>query len=284
MRSHQRAGEAIAAGLFDDELVPVTLAGGTMHTVDETVRPATTAEGLAGLRPSFRTEEMVARFPELDWVITPGNSSPLTDGASAVLITSEERAAQLGLRARARFHTFAVVGDDPLFMLTGPIPATRRALEKSGLGLDDIDVYEVNEAFASVPLAWAHELGADLDKLNPRGGAISLGHALGSSGARVLATMINHLEASRMAGHRVRRTGADAQGGRRHRGDRHRHERGGCNILRIGNEHAIPTGVLEPTCRPPDGQRRCRLNKTPQFDCHRLISPRIGRRRGASRN
>ena len=195
-RSHQLAGTAIAAGMFESELVPVTAAGGAPHTVDETVRPATTAEKLAGLAPSFRTEELVARFPELNWVITPGNSSPLTDGASAVLIMSEERAGQLGLRARARFHTFAVVGDDPLLMLTGPIPATRRVLEKAGLSIDDIDVYEVNEAFAPVPLAWARDLGADPAKLNPRGGAIALGHALGSSGTRLLTTMVNYLEAT----------------------------------------------------------------------------------------
>ncbi|MCU1646929.1 MAG: Acetyl-CoA C-acetyltransferase, partial [Nocardia sp.] len=124
----------------------------------------------------------------------PGNSSPLTDGASAALIMSEEKAAQLGLRARARFHSFSVVGDDPLLMLTAVIPATRKVLARAGLTIDDIDAYEVNEAFAPVPLVWAHELGADLAKLNPRGGAISLGHPLGASGVRILATMLNHLE------------------------------------------------------------------------------------------
>jgi acetyl-CoA acyltransferase len=193
-RSHRLASETAAAGGFDREILPVPLSDGTSHTGDETVRSSTTAEGLAGLRPSFRTDDAAARFPEIDWQITPGNSSPLTDGASAMLIMSEERAAALGLTPRARFHSFAVAGDDPLMMLTGPIPATRQVLERSGLSLDDIDVYEVNEAFASVPLAWAREFGADPEKLNPRGGAIALGHALGASGTRLMTTMLHHLE------------------------------------------------------------------------------------------
>jgi acetyl-CoA acyltransferase len=192
-QSHQRAARAIAAGGFDHEIVPVAVDGG-LHAADETVRPGTTAEGLARMRPSFRTDKMAARFPEIDWKITPGNSSPLTDGASAVLIMSEQRAAELGLRARARFHSFAVTGDDPLLMLTAPIPATRKILARSGLSLDEIDAYEVNEAFAPVPLAWAAEFGADPARLNPRGGAIALGHALGSSGTRLLVTLLNHLE------------------------------------------------------------------------------------------
>jgi acetyl-CoA acyltransferase len=190
-QSHARAAAAAAAGFFDGALLPV----GEVAT-DETVRPGTTAETLAGLPPAFRTEAMAERFPELEWRITAGTSSPLTDGASAALIMSEERALALGLVPRARFHAFAVVGDDPLMMLTGPIPATRRILERSGLALDEIDAYEVNEAFASVPLAWAAELGADLARLNPRGGAIALGHALGSSGTRLLGTLLAHLEAT----------------------------------------------------------------------------------------
>ncbi|AUM19389.1 thiolase family protein [Rhodococcus ruber] len=199
-QSHQRAAEAIAAGFFDREIVPITVtdaAGAQVrHTVDETVRAATTVEGLAGLKPSFYTEAYAQRFPEAQWHITPGNSSPLSDGASAALIMSEEAAAKLGLTPRARFHSFAVAGDDPLFMLTAPIPATRKILAKSGLSIDDIDAYEVNEAFAPVPLMWAHEFGADPAKLNPRGGAIALGHALGSSGTRLLTTLVNHLEAT----------------------------------------------------------------------------------------
>jgi acetyl-CoA acyltransferase len=138
----------------------------------------------------------VARFPDLEWNITPGNSSPLTDAASAALIMSEKKAHELGLTPRARFHAFAVVGDDPLMMLTGPIPATRRVLERSGLGLDDLDAYEVNEAFASVPLAWAREVDADAAKLNPWGGAIALGHAVGASGTRLLGTLVAYLEAT----------------------------------------------------------------------------------------
>jgi acetyl-CoA acyltransferase len=191
--SHRRAAATAATGGFEAEIIPVETEAGPV-AADETVRPGTTAAGLAGLRPSFRTDEMAARFPEISWTITPGNSSPLTDGASAVLITSEEAAARLGLRARARFHAFSVTGDDPLLMLTGPVPATRKILDRCGLALDDIDAYEVNEAFAPVPLAWAAEFGADPARLNPRGGAIALGHALGSSGTRLLVTMLNHLE------------------------------------------------------------------------------------------
>lgn len=197
-QSHQRAAAAAANGAFDREIVPiaVTDADGrrTEHRVDETVRGSTTVDGLAGLRPSFRTDEFAARFPDAPWHITPGNSSPLTDGASAVLIMSEKVAAELDLTPRARFHSFAVLGDDPLMMLTAPIPATRKVLDRAGLGIDDLDAYEVNEAFAPVPLAWAHELGADPAKLNPLGGAIALGHALGSSGTRLLTTLVNHLE------------------------------------------------------------------------------------------
>ncbi|MGV5045949.1 thiolase family protein [Rhodococcus pyridinivorans] len=199
-QSHQRAAAAHEAGRFDKEIVPITVenAAGEQveHTVDETLRASTTAEGLAGLKPSFYTEEYAARFPEAQWVITPGNSSPLTDGASAALIMSEEMANKLGLTPRARFHSFSVAGDDPVFMLTAPIPATQKVLARAGLGIDDIDAYEVNEAFAPVPLAWAHELGADPAKLNPWGGAIALGHALGSSGTRLLSTLVNHLEAT----------------------------------------------------------------------------------------
>lgn len=199
-QSHQRAAEAAAKGLFDKEILPISVtnaAGETVsHIVDETVRASTTAEGLAGLKPSFYSEKYAQRFPEAQWSITPGNSSPLTDGASAALIMSEEMASKLGLTPRARFHSFSVAGDDPIFMLTAPIPATHKVLARAGLSIDDIDTYEVNEAFAPVPLAWAHEFGADPAKLNPWGSAIALGHALGSSGTRLLTTMVNHLEAT----------------------------------------------------------------------------------------
>jgi len=195
-RSHTRAAAYAVDGGFDKDIIPVTLPDGSPHTVDETVRASTTVQSLAGLRPSFHTEEMAARYPEIGWVITPGNSSPLTDGASAALIMSEEKAAALGLTPRARFHTFAVVGSDPEIMLTGPIPATHKALDRSGLALADIDAYEVNEAFASVPLAWAAEFDADEDRLNPCGGAIALGHPLGGSGTRLLSTLLNYLEST----------------------------------------------------------------------------------------
>ncbi|WP_151484598.1 thiolase family protein [Streptomyces albicerus] len=190
-RSHRRAAVTAAAGGFDDEIVPV---GG--HAVDETVRPSTTLEGLAGLDPSFTDPAIAARFPEIDWSITPGNSSPLTDGASAALIMSEQRAVALGLRPRARFHSFAVTGSDPLLVLTGVVPATHRLLARSGLSIDAIDTYEVNEAFAPVPLIWQREFDADPHRLNPRGGAIALGHPLGASGTRLLTTLVNHLEAT----------------------------------------------------------------------------------------
>jgi acetyl-CoA acyltransferase len=185
-RSHRLA----AASDFSREILPIG-----DFAVDETLRPSTTVEGLAGLKPAFYDEEIAKRFPEItDWRITPGNSSPLTDGASAVLIMSEKKAAELGLTPRARFTNFAVVGSDPIEMLSGVIPATRRILSRSGLSIEDIDTFEVNEAFAPVVLAWQHDVGADPAKVNPRGGAIALGHALGSSGTRLLGTMVNTLE------------------------------------------------------------------------------------------
>src|SRR5690606_10079762 len=156
-----------------------------LHRVDETVRPGTTMEKLAALEPSFKDPAVAERFPEIEWRITPGNSSPLTDGASAALIMRADLAERLGLPARARFRAFSVVGDGPLLRLTGPVRGTRQVLERAGLTIDDLDAYEVNEAFAPVPLVWQRELGADPERLNPRGGAIALGHALGSSGTRL---------------------------------------------------------------------------------------------------
>lgn len=195
-RSHRLAGEAIASGAFDRETVAIRRPDGSSHTVNETVRNQTTADGLAALRPSFASPELEARFPEIEWSITAGNSSPLTDAASAVLIMSEDRARELGLTPRARFHSFAVTGSDPLLMLTGVIPATVKVLRKAGLTIDDIDTFEVNEAFAPVALAWLADTAADPSKLNPAGGAIALGHALGASGTRLLTTMLTNLEAS----------------------------------------------------------------------------------------
>jgi acetyl-CoA acyltransferase len=194
-RSHRRAADA--AGFFRDEIEPVQIfneSGEHVVSSDETIRASTTVEGLAGLRPSFTDPALAARFPEIDWKITPGNSSPLTDGASAVLIASPAAVHQHGLRPRARFHGFSVVGSSPLYMLDGPVPATQKVLTRTGLTIEDLDSYEVNEAFAPVPLLWQQELNADPDRLNPRGGAIALGHPLGASGTRLLTTLVHHLE------------------------------------------------------------------------------------------
>lgn len=193
--SQQRAAATAAAGGFDREIVPIAVPGAdALVTADETIRPGTTAEGIGRLRPAFRTDELAARFPELDWRLTPASSSQLSDGASAVLIASERAAARLGLADRARFRGFHACGDDPVLMLTGPIAATRTILKRTGIGLGELDRYEVNEAFASVPLAWQAELEADPAKLNPRGGAIALGHPLGATGVRLLTTMLHALE------------------------------------------------------------------------------------------
>jgi acetyl-CoA acyltransferase len=192
--SHARAAQARTSGLFTAEIAPIIAPDGTKVTDDETIREGTTAEKLSELRPAFASDEMRERFPALDWKITAGNSSQLTDGAAAVLLMSEERAAQLNLRPRARIVASAVVGDDPTLMLTGPIPATHRVLQRSGLDIGDIDAVEINEAFASVPLAWMREFPIDAARVNPHGGAIALGHPLGASGTRLLTTLLNHLD------------------------------------------------------------------------------------------
>src|SRR5690606_18565235 len=160
---------------------------------DETIRPATTAERLSELRPSFQDDALKQRFPEINWSITAGNASQITDGASALLIMSESLANKLGLKPLARFVSFDVCGDSPLTMLTAPIPSSKRALQKAGMSVDQIDHFEVNEAFAPVPLAWRKELDADPQRLNPRGGAIALGHPLGASGARLMTTLVHAL-------------------------------------------------------------------------------------------
>ncbi len=197
LTSQQRAAAAREAGRFDHEIVPLKVAGphGAQVVVaaDEGIRESS-LDGLAKLSPAFRSEAMAQRFPQIHWSITAGNSSQITDGAAALLITSAARAVQLGLRPRARIPTMVVEGDDPLYMLTAIIPATRKLLARSGLRLRDIDLFEVNEAFASVVLAWAREIGADLGKVNVNGGAIALGHPLGASGARLTATLLNGLE------------------------------------------------------------------------------------------
>ncbi|HEX5142253.1 MAG TPA: acetyl-CoA C-acyltransferase [Mycobacterium sp.] len=187
--SHEKAARATKDGLFDNELVPI--AG---LTTDEIIRPGTTVQTLAGLPPAFYNEALGERFPQIGWNITAGNSSPLSDGSAAVMITSGATARRLGLRPLARIHTTTVVGSDPLYMLTGVIPATEKVLARSGLALSDIDLFEVNEAFAPVVLSWAIETGADLSRTNVNGGAIAIGHPLGASGARIMTTLVNALE------------------------------------------------------------------------------------------
>jgi acetyl-CoA acyltransferase len=191
--SHEKAARATKDGLFDNELVPI--AG--LQT-DEIIRPGTTVDTLAGLKPAFYSEAYAARFPQINWEITPGNSSPLSDGSAAVLITSSEVARKHGWKPLARIHTTTVVGSDPLYMLTGVIPATEKVLARAGLTLADIDLFEVNEAFAPVVLAWAEEIGGPhsdiLSKTNVNGGAIAIGHPLGASGARIMTTLVNALE------------------------------------------------------------------------------------------
>ncbi|MFE5907843.1 thiolase family protein [Streptomyces wedmorensis] len=188
--SHAKAARAWEAGLFDDEVVPYENV-----RRDESVRPATTPEILAGLRPAFEDPAFTERFPQIDWSVTAGNSSPTNDGASAVLVMAAETARSLGLRPLARLHGFAVTGSDPLLMLTGVIPATEKVLRRTGLDLADIDLFEINEAFASVVLAWQQETGADPAKVNVHGGAIALGHPLGASGTRLTTTLVHALRA-----------------------------------------------------------------------------------------
>ena len=187
-RSQAYARRATDEGRFQTEILPVLGADGEMMTVDEGLRD-TTPESLAALKPSFRPEEEGGR-------VTAGNSSQITDGAAMLLIMSEEKAASLGLRPRARFVDFALAGADPRLMLTAPIPATAKVLERSGLDIADMDIIEINEAFASVVLAWEKEFHPDMERVNPNGGAIALGHPLGCSGARLMTTLLNELERS----------------------------------------------------------------------------------------
>ncbi|MEU8343518.1 thiolase family protein [Spirillospora sp. NPDC048832] len=185
--SHRRAAEAWKNGEFDREVV-------WTGQWDETVRPGTSPEILAGLKPAYYDERTAERFPQIGWKVTAGNASPVNDGAAAVLVMGADVAERLGLRPRARFHALTVTGDDPLLMLTAIIPATEKVLGRAGLRLDDIDLFEVNEAFAPVVLAWQRETGADLARVNVRGGAIAIGHPLGASGARIMTTLLHALE------------------------------------------------------------------------------------------
>ncbi len=188
LSSHEKAVAATKDGRFATELAPLA---GLDH--DEMIRPGGSLESLAGLRSAFYDESMAQRFPEIGWNITAANSSPLSDGSAAVLITSSETARRLGLTPLARIHTTTVVGSDPILMLTGVIPATEKVLAKAGLAIGDIDLFEVNEAFSPVVLAWARDTGADLTRTNVNGGAIALGHPLGASGARIMTTLVNAL-------------------------------------------------------------------------------------------
>ncbi|MEO8162249.1 MAG: acetyl-CoA C-acyltransferase [Ilumatobacteraceae bacterium] len=185
-RSQEYAARATAEGRFQSQIVPVLDADGTMMFTDEGIRE-TSLEKLASLKPAFRTVEQGGR-------VTAGNSSQITDGCAALLIMSEERANKLGLKPRARFVNFALAAEDPRYMLTAPIPATQKVLERSGLTMEDIDLVEINEAFAAVVLAWEKELHPDMSKVNVNGGAIALGHPLGASGARLMTTLLHELE------------------------------------------------------------------------------------------
>ncbi|MCW0215000.1 MAG: thiolase family protein [Pseudonocardia sp.] len=198
LRSHRNAARAWAEGRFADQVVPlkVTHADGTVTQldVDETVRPGTTLDALAGLRTAFADDRWTERFGDIDWKVTAGNSSPINDGAAALVVTTSEIARARGWRPRARIHTVAVTGDDPIYMLTGIIPATAKVLARAGLTIGDIDAFEVNEAFSSVVLSWLAETGADPAKVNVNGGAIAIGHPLGASGARLATTLLGVLE------------------------------------------------------------------------------------------
>ena len=185
LRSQQRATRARDEGRFDREILPFRLNGG-IYTDDQGIRPETTLEGLAALKPAFKE----------DGLVTAGNSSQVSDGASAVLLMSREKADELGARPRARILDHTTVGVDPVLMLTGPIPATRKILERNGMTIGDLDLIEINEAFASVIAAWERELEPDVDRVNVNGGAIALGHPLGSTGGRLITTLLHELERS----------------------------------------------------------------------------------------
>jgi acetyl-CoA acyltransferase len=185
LRSHERAAKAQADGAFDEQIVPVRTPDGVV-SADEGIRTGGTVEKLAALKTPFQA----------DGVISAGNASQISDGSAALLVTTSEKARELGLTPIVRVHTTVVAGDDPVIMLTAPIPATRKLLDRSGVRVEEIGVFEVNEAFAPVPLAWQHEIGADGEAVNPLGGAIALGHPLGASGARIMTTLVHHMQAS----------------------------------------------------------------------------------------
>jgi acetyl-CoA acyltransferase len=194
VQSHQRAAAAQKAGILAKQIVPVTLPDGTVISMDDGIRADSTIEALAGLKTVFMNEGAGARFPEINWSVTAGSASQISDGASGVLIMGEEMMKKLGLKPRARIIASSVIGDDPLAMLSAVIPVTNKTLAKAGLTLADIDAFEVNEAFAAPVLAWLKDTGADEAKVNMNGGAIALGHPLGASGGRLLASLLVTLE------------------------------------------------------------------------------------------
>jgi acetyl-CoA acyltransferase len=185
LASHEKAAKAQADGAFEEEIAPVTTPDGTVLAADEGIRAGGTLEKLASLKTPFKE----------GGVISAGNASQISDGAAALLVTTSEKAREIGLTPLVRIHTTVMAGDDPVIMLTAPIPATQKVLARSGLTIDDIGIYEVNEAFAPVPMAWLADIGADPARLNPRGGAIALGHPLGGSGARIMTTLIHQMQA-----------------------------------------------------------------------------------------
>jgi acetyl-CoA acyltransferase len=185
LRSHERAAKAQADGAFDEQIVPIHTADGVV-SADEGIRTGGTVEKLGALKTPFQA----------DGVISAGNASQISDGSAALLVTTSEKARELGLTPIVRVHTTVVAADDPVIMLTAPIPATRKLLERSGVPLGEIGVFEVNEAFAPVPLAWQHDIGADAEAINPLGGAIALGHPLGASGARIMTTLVHHMQST----------------------------------------------------------------------------------------
>ena len=195
-RSHQRAARDRDSGYLSDAIVPVEVDGATV-TADEGIRDTTTEEILQTLRPAFERADMLERFPQIDWRVTAGNSSQVTDGAAATLVVSEEALERYGLTPRGKIVGMSVVGDDPIMMLTGIIPATQKVLQQTGIRLEDISVAEINEAFASVVLAWCEEYPMDEGLVNPWGGAIAYGHPVGASGGRLLANLLGFLEHSK---------------------------------------------------------------------------------------
>ena len=194
MSHHKAAADQEAV---KKDIVPIRLGDGGLVDRDEGIRAESNLEKMMSLRPAFEDEEMKNRFPEISWSVTAASSSQVSDGAAACLLVEEKTAARLNLSPRAYLTHFAVSGDDPLMMLTGVIPATRKILKRAGLSIDDLGVYEVSEAFASVPLAWEKELQADPERLNVFGGAIAIGHPVGASGGRLVANLLRALESGR---------------------------------------------------------------------------------------